>query len=93
MKYKLVGPCVLIVFVVYFSTNSLAIQAEADIKGKALFENKCSKCHPLSKALSKTKDLKQWQTTALRMSGKKNSGITSEEAEIIAEYLSSTGGK
>ena len=88
MNYKIIGFCVLILFVVYFFTT-LSTHAEADKDGKTFFESKCGKCHPLSTALSKVKDLEEWQVTTLRMSKKKNSDIDTEQARIIAGYLSS----
>ena len=93
MNCKLVGLCVLIVFIVYFSTTSFYLQAEDKAAGKIIFENKCDTCHPLLAALSKTKDLEQWKAVTLRMSKKKNSDIKPDEAEIIAEYLSQEQGK
>jgi len=78
----------LVVFFVLVLAVSAKIFAESENGGKILFESKCMNCHPLSKSLDKTKSLDDWQKTTLRMSQKKNSNITKEEAEHIAEYLS-----
>ena len=59
-------------------------------KGKELFELKCSKCHPIERALSKTKSLSVWKITLRRMakySEEAGGSITSEETTMIAEYL------
>ncbi|MFH1092736.1 MAG: hypothetical protein V1739_01115 [Candidatus Omnitrophota bacterium] len=93
MNYRMVTLCVLIGFLVYFSTASAYLQTENQEEGKIKFENKCSKCHPLSVPLSKNKDLTQWKATALRMSQKQNSEIGPEEAGIIAEYLNLVSGQ
>lgn len=89
MNYKLIGLCLLIVFAVYVSVTSFSLQAESKVEGKAVFENKCAKCHPLSLSLKKKKNLKKWKATTLRMAKKKDSDINSDEAQIVAEYLSS----
>lgn len=61
--------------------------AEMTEEGKVIFETKCSKCHPLDRALSKQKDLGSWKKTTLRMSKYSAGVITEEEAGKVAEYL------
>ncbi len=89
MNYKSISFRMLIVIGVCFVVNIFCLQAQENKDGKTMFENKCAKCHPLSKSLSKKNNLKQWKAVTLRMSAKANSGITAEEAETIAEYLES----
>jgi len=67
--------------------------AEAN-DGKALFEQKCIKCHTLERALGKTKSLAAWRRTTSRMSRyaeQAGDTITPEEAVMIAEYLANRG--
>ena len=78
---------VLILFLLSFTF------ASAD-EGKELFELKCSKCHTLERALSKTKSLSAWKRTTRRMakySEKAGGKITSAETTMIAEYLAGRG--
>lgn len=67
--------------------DNLYAQEMGDVK--TVFETKCSQCHGSSKALNKTKSLDEWKITVKRMSEKANSNISGQEAENIAEYLSS----
>jgi mono/diheme cytochrome c family protein len=67
--------------------------ASAD-EGKELFELKCSKCHTLERALSKTKSLNAWKRTSRRMAKyaeQAGGRITSAETTMIAEYLAGRG--
>jgi hypothetical protein len=66
----------------------------AENEGKALFEQKCIKCHTLERALGKTKSLAAWRRTTSRMSRyaeQAGSTITPEDAVKIAEYLAGRG--
>lgn len=56
-------------------------------EGKTLFETKCSKCHDLDRALSKTKDLAGWQKTVDRMAKYAKGAIDDKDSGKIAEYL------
>ena len=83
----------MILFLFFFiATTSLSF-AQEDNQGKELFESKCNKCHGLDRALGKKKDLQGWRSTTRRMSEKRNSGITRDEAETIARYLTSINKK
>jgi mono/diheme cytochrome c family protein len=68
-----------------------AEKAAPDVK--TLFESKCSVCHGTDRPKSKTKDLKEWETTVFRMKGKKNAAISDDEAKIIVAYLAKNYGK
>jgi cytochrome c5 len=59
----------------------------ADAKTKALFEAKCSICHPLSRPLGKNKDRKGWTEDVTRMQKVNGCPITDEEARGIIDYL------
>lgn len=59
----------------------------ADPKAKALFEAKCSVCHPLSRPLRKSRERKWWIETVTRMQRVNGCPITDEEASTIIDYL------
>jgi hypothetical protein len=56
---------------------------------KALFEKRCSRCHSIDKT-NKTESAEYWKTTVAKMKKKFFSGISDEEATIIADYLIKT---
>ena len=69
------------------ATFTVSIAPASSDEGKQIFENKCNKCHELERALTKSKDLKAWKLTTLRMSRYSGGAITEKEAEEGAEYL------
>lgn len=74
--------------------ESGAVDMEA---AKATFENTCSKCHALSRAMAKKKDLAGWQATVKRMSTNHRirfgEEISQEDQEAIVQYLLENAGK
>ena len=60
---------------------------------KALFEARCSMCHPLNRPLEKKKTAAEWRETVLRMKEHAAGKISDAEAETIIKYLSDTRGK
>ena len=62
-------------------------------EAKALFEKRCSLCHPTSRPLSATKSSEEWQKTVSRMKGYANGRISDKDAGIIVEYLTEIRGK
>jgi len=60
---------------------------------KALFEARCSMCHPLSRPLETKKTAAEWRETVLRMKTHAASKISDAEAETIIKYLSETRGQ
>ena len=70
---------------------SVAAADKAD--PKALFEARCSMCHPLSRPLEKKKTAAEWRETVMRMKGLAGGKISDAEAEMIIKYLSETKGK
>lgn len=69
-----------------------AVSGESAEKGKELFEGKCALCHPLSRALSQSKDREGWTKTVKRMKEANGCKITDAEAEEIVGYLVSVRG-
>ena len=64
-----------------------AQQDTGDPKAKALFESKCSACHPVSRPLGKIKDRDGWTRTVDRMQKVNGCNITDAEAKAIVDYL------
>ena len=62
-------------------------------EARALFEKRCSLCHPTSRPLSKTKSGEEWQKTVERMKGHANGRISDQDAELIIKYLTEIRGK
>jgi len=65
----------------------------ADSDAKALFEKRCSMCHPYDKPLSMSKSGEEWRQTVMRMKARAGDRISDEEAEIIIKYLTAIRGK
>jgi mono/diheme cytochrome c family protein len=56
-------------------------------KGQALFEQKCSQCHGLERATSRTKTKEKWAAILKQMEEKQGAGISDADAEKILDYL------
>ena len=54
---------------------------------EALFEAKCSKCHPTSRVTPHHESLEWWQATIQRMQAKKKGWISDDEAAQITGFL------
>ena len=65
----------------------------ADSDAQALFEKRCSMCHPTDRPLSKTKSGEEWRQTVMRMQARAGGRISDQEAEIIIKYLTEIRGK
>lgn len=83
----------LLALVVAASWVSVSAITVADQDAKALFEDRCSLCHPTSRPLSVTKTAEEWRQTVMRMKGKAGERISDQEAETIINYLSKIRGK
>lgn len=70
----------------------LGITAE-ESDAKAVFEKRCSLCHPTSRPLGKTKSSEEWEKTVMRMKGYAGDRISDKDAKIIAGYLAEVRGK
>ncbi len=57
--------------------------------GKTLLEERCTKCHDLSRVTSKSKTLEEWKTTIERMVNK-GADLDMDEQEILINYLAET---
>jgi mono/diheme cytochrome c family protein len=83
------------IYVILFIVSLIVSNALAHAdEGRELFEKKCSVCHTLERALSKTKSPGAWKRTTIRMaaySRKTMKVITSEQADKIADYVAGRG--
>lgn len=70
------------VFILGWSTSAAAEQLEP----KALFENRCSRCHSLDRT-NITETPEAWKAIVNMMKAKGSSGISDEDAEVITRYL------
>jgi cytochrome c5 len=61
--------------------------------GKTLFEQKCSVCHELTRATSRTETKEGWTSIVKEMQGKKAGWISDEEAGKIVDFLTAEHGK
>jgi cytochrome c5 len=66
--------------------------AKGGDKAKALFEAKCSNCHPLSRSLTANKDKEGWAASVKRMRETNGCQLTDKEAKEIVEYLAKIRG-
>ena len=57
-----------------------------------VFQSECSTCHPVDRALKKTKDRAGWEKSVERMKGYAGGLITDDEAGLIVEYLARVRG-
>jgi hypothetical protein len=64
-----------------------------DGDAKAVFEKRCSLCHPTSRPLGKTKSSGEWEKTVMRMKGYADDRISDQDAKIITGYLTEIRGK
>ena len=62
-------------------------------EGKALFEQKCSVCHGLDRATSRTESRERWASIIKEMQEKRTGWISDEDAARIRDYLTSSHGK
>lgn len=62
-------------------------------EGKALFEQKCSVCHPLDRATSRSETKEKWAEIVKTMQGKKADWITDADAAKIVDFLAAEHGK
>lgn len=88
---KILSVAIALSFAAVAAVAAQASDAPAD-KAKALFETKCSVCHPFAKPLGVNKDKAGWEATVKRMQAKKPGNFTDDEAKTIADYLASVRG-
>ena len=82
-KAIIIVPVLMVMALVLAATLSCSSTQE----GKALFEAKCAKCHPLDYSFRETKNLAEWNKTTKTMARYSEGFITEKEAKKIAKYL------
>ncbi|HEX4621849.1 MAG TPA: hypothetical protein VH208_09820, partial [Myxococcaceae bacterium] len=60
---------------------------EAEALGPALLEEKCSKCHALTRVFTKLDSLERGISTVERMRRKTGSGISREDADLLERFV------
>ena len=60
--------------------------AFAQLAGKAIVDNACSKCHGIKKVESASKNAAEWEATLDRMI-KKGANVTPEKRDAVLKYL------
>lgn len=53
----------------------------------AVFEKKCSKCHPAARPINSRFNPAEWKRYMKRMVRRPNAGVTDEQADDIYEFL------
>ena len=61
--------------------------------GKTLFETKCSVCHSLDRATSRTETKEKWAEIVKTMRSKRTDWISDAEASRIVDFLAAEHGK
>jgi cytochrome c5 len=59
------------------------------LDGRALLEERCTRCHDLSRVEQAHKTTDEWRTTVERMVGK-GASLTPEEQGVLIQYLAET---
>lgn len=71
--------------------NAFGDDKAKKVDGKALFEQKCLKCHKNTKFKDLASDRKGWVLTLSRMQ-RSTCAMTDDELEVLADYLSKVYG-
>jgi hypothetical protein len=53
----------------------------------AIFERKCSKCHPAARPINSRFNASEWKRYMKRMIRRPNAGVTDDQADEIYEFL------
>ena len=69
------------------ATGGGAIEEKSDAQAKALFEKKCSQCHPLERILKTQKGDDWWRATVKRMSEMPGADISGDDTAHIMQYI------
>ncbi|MEK6742090.1 MAG: hypothetical protein AABZ15_00605 [Nitrospirota bacterium] len=84
--------CVVVSAVLLMLPNAFGEEKAKKLDGKALFEQKCLKCHKNTKFKDLASDRKGWVLTLSRMQ-RSTCPMNDEELEVLADYLSKTYGE
>lgn len=84
--------CIVAAAAMLMLPNAFGEEKAKKLDGKALFEQKCLKCHKNTKFKDLASDRKGWVLTLSRMQ-RGACAITDEELEVLADYLSKVYGE
>jgi cytochrome c5 len=74
---------------IVFAAISCGGQQPPPNGGAELLEQRCSACHPASRAMNQKKTAEEWETTVKRMMDK-GAKLTEEEKQTLVNYLAAT---
>jgi len=57
--------------------------------GEALLNDRCTKCHNLTRVMNAKKTAEEWEKTVTRMVSK-GAKLTNEEQQVLVDYLAKT---
>jgi len=83
--------CIVAAAVTLMLPNAFGDEKSKQMDGKALFEQKCLKCHKNTKFKDLASDRKGWVLTLSRMQ-RGTCKITDDELEVLADYLAKAYG-
>ncbi len=84
--------CIVVAIAVVLLSNAFAQEKTAKLDGKAIFEQKCLKCHKPEKFNSQHNDKQGWELILSRM--ERNSCVLSEQEQtVLADYLAKVHGE
>ena len=69
------------------SQNSLGDEKAKTLDGKAIFNERCLKCHKVEKFRALQHDQKGWEIVLSRMERNKSCVLNDDEREAVAAYL------
>jgi cytochrome c5 len=75
-----------VLLVLFVRADALSADKPAKVSGKAVFEEKCLKCHKPSKFTSQHHDRREWEQILSRME-LNTCELTPTEASAVADYL------
>jgi cytochrome c-type biogenesis protein CcmH/NrfF len=75
------------------ATNSTSTPAATTtLDGATLIQQRCSRCHPLTRVTSARHTATEWQTIVNQMI-RRGANLTPDEESVVVDYLAATYGK
>jgi cytochrome c5 len=82
-----------VIAVVTLLLTGVFAEEQKKIDGKAIFEQKCIKCHSVEKFKSMQHDRQGWEIILNRMQRSKNCVLSDDEVNAVSEYLAKKYGE